>query len=112
MNLLIIKFLIMAFSIYIVGKVTRLFYVADFLTALLAAVLLAAVNAVVRPILIFLTLPITILTLGIFLIFINGFCLLLVSKFIPKFKVDGCFVGGIAAILISLVNMLLEILTI
>lgn len=108
MENLLLKFLILALSIYIVGKVTRLFYVADFFTAFLAAIFLAIINTIIRPILIILTLPFTILTFGIFLIFINGFSLLLVSSLIPKFKVDGCFVGGIAAMLISLVNMLLE----
>lgn len=108
MNRLIIEFLIMAFSIYIVGKVTRLFEIADFFTALLTVLVLAAVNAVVRPILVFLTLPISILTLGLFLFLINGFCLILASKFIPKIKVEGCFSATVASILISIINMLLE----
>ncbi|HPR17816.1 MAG TPA: phage holin family protein [Candidatus Cloacimonadota bacterium] len=109
MNTVIIRFLILAFSIYLVGKLTNLFHIDNFATAILAAILLAAVNAIVRPVMIFLTLPITFLTLGIFLLFINGFCLLLVSKLVPQFQVKGCFTAALASILISIVNMLLEI---
>jgi len=110
MTTIIIKFLILAFSIYVVGKTTRLFQVDDFFTALIAALILALVNAVIRPILIFLTIIPTILTLGLFLFIINGFCLIIVSKLVPKFKVEGCFTSAIAAILISVVNMILEYL--
>ena len=112
MNLIIIKFLILAFSIYLVGKATRLFYVEDFFTALFAAVILALVNTIVRPVLIFLTIIPTILTLGLFLFLINGFCLLIVSKLVPKFKVQGCFTAALASILISIVKMLLEVVII
>ncbi len=110
MNYLIIRFLILAFAIYLVSKASRLFYVADFFTALIAAVLLAVVNIVVRPVLIVLTLPFTLITLGIFIFFINGFCLMLVSKLIPKFEIEGCFSATAAALLISIVTMLLELL--
>ena len=108
MEALLIKFLLLAVSIFIVGKVTRLFQVKDFLTAFLAALLLALVNAVVRSILIILTFPLTLLTLGIFLLFINGFSLIIVSKLIPRFQIKGCFTSTVAAILISLVNVILE----
>lgn len=98
----------MAFSIYLVGKLTKLFFVEDFFTALVAALILALVNAVVRPVLVFLTIIPTILTLGLFLFLINGFCLIIVSKIVPKFKVEGCFTAAIASILISIVNLILE----
>ncbi len=108
MNEFIIRILILAFSIYLVGKATRLYHVEDLFTAILTALLLAIVNAVVRPILIFLTLPITILTFGLFLLLINGFSLLIVSKFVPNFKIEGCLNSAFAAFLISIVNILLE----
>ncbi|MDO9578871.1 MAG: phage holin family protein [Candidatus Cloacimonadales bacterium] len=73
MNTVIIKFLIMAFSIYLVGKFTKLYYVEDFFTALAAALILALVNAVVRPILIFLTIIPTILTLDYFCFWLMDF---------------------------------------
>jgi putative membrane protein len=98
----------MAFSIYLVGKVTKLYYVGDLFTALIAALILALVNAVLRPILVFFSIIPTILTLGLFLFLVNGLCLIIASKLVPKFKVEGCFTAAIASILISIVNMILE----
>ncbi len=103
-----IRILILAFSIYLVGKITRLFIVEDFLTAIITAILLAIVNTFVRPVLIILTLPITILTLGLFLLIINGISLLIVSSLVPKFKIKGCLNAAVAALLISIVNIILE----
>lgn len=108
MNDFAIRLIILAASIYLVGKLTRLFHVKDFLTAIIAALLLALVNLVVRPVLIILTIPLTILTFGLFLFFINGFMLLLVSKLVPTFKVYGCFTAALSAFLISLVNLFLH----
>lgn len=81
--------------------------VSGFLSALTAAFLLALVNAVLRPILVFLTLPLTLLTLGLFLLVINGLMLWLVSALVPGFSVNG-FWGALAgAFLISLVSWIL-----
>ncbi|MFC1887247.1 phage holin family protein [Candidatus Cloacimonadota bacterium] len=108
MNEFVIRIILLAVSIYLVGKLTKLFIVEDFQTAIISALLLAVVNALVRPIIIFLTLPITILTLGLFLLFINGLSLLIVSKLVPKFNINGCATAAVAAILISITNMILE----
>jgi len=108
MELLLLKIIILAASIYLVGKLTKLFLIDDFITALISAVLLALVNALVKPLLIILTLPITIVTLGIFLLFVNGICLQIVSALLPRFRTTGCLTSAIAALLISLVNVLLE----
>jgi putative membrane protein len=70
--------------------------------AVVAAFLLALVNAVVRPVFVILTLPLTILTLGLFLLVINGLLLWIVAGLVPGFRVNG-FLGAVAgAILISL----------
>ncbi|KQC09287.1 MAG: hypothetical protein APR54_03760 [Candidatus Cloacimonas sp. SDB] len=110
MNDFIIKILILAVSIYLVGKITRLFVVTDFVTAIISALLLALVNMIIRPVLVLLTLPITIITLGLFLFIINGFSLMIVASLVPKFKVKGCLSAAAAAFLISLTNLLLETL--
>lgn len=104
----IIKVLILALSIFIVGRLVGIFKIKDFSAAFVAAFILALVNIIIKPIMIILTLPITILTLGIFLIFINGFMLIIVSKIVPEFKISGCFTAAIASILISLVSSLIE----
>ncbi len=103
-----LKILAVALAIHVVGRVTKLYKVEDFLTSIVSALLLAVVNVVIRPILIFLTFPITILTLELFLLFINGFMLMIVSALIPKFKIEGCFTAAIASIFISLFTLLFD----
>jgi len=103
----ILQFLILSFSIYAVGRLTKLFTIDDFFIAIIAAFVLALVNVTIKPVLEFISFPITFITFGLFTFFVNGFCLLIVSKLVPKFKLQGCFTSAIAALLISLVNSLL-----
>lgn len=104
----VLKILAIALAIHVVGRVTRLYKVEDFFTSIISALFLAIINVVIRPILIFLTFPITILTLGFFLLFINGFMLLIVSELVPKFKIKGCFTAAIASIFISLFTLFFD----
>ena len=77
------------------------------LAALAAAFVLGVVNAVVRPVFILLTLPLTILTLGLFLVAVNGLLLWLVGAIVPGFHVNG-FLGAVAgSVLISVVSWIL-----
>ena len=76
--------------------------------ALVAAFLLGIVNAVLRPILIFFTLPITVLTFGLFLLVINGLMLLLVSSIVSGFHVNGFWGAVFGSILISFVSWILS----
>ncbi|GAA0360826.1 phage holin family protein [Bacillus horti] len=76
--------------------------------ALLAAVILSIVNGIVRPILIFLTLPITVITLGLFLLVINAITLLITASFIDGFVIDGFGTAFIAGIIISILNTLIQ----
>ncbi len=76
--------------------------------ALVAAFILGIVNVVIRPILIFLTLPITILTLGLFLLVINGLMLWLVSAIVKGFQVNGFWGAVFGSILISIVSWVLS----
>jgi len=71
-----------------------------------AALLLGLVNAVVRPILIFLTLPLTLITLGLFLLVINALMLMLVSALVKGFKVNGFWTAFWAAIFIAIVSFI------
>lgn len=77
------------------------------MSALAAAFVLGLVNAVVRPVFILLTLPVTIVTLGLFLLVVNGLMLWGVSAVVPGFHVNG-FLGAVAgSILISVVSWIL-----
>jgi putative membrane protein len=73
-----------------------------------AALLLGVINAVVRPILIILTLPITLLTLGLFLLVINGLMIELVSWFLRDFIVTGFWPAFFAAIVVSLTSWVMS----
>jgi putative membrane protein len=86
----------------------RVIWVEGVWAALVAAFLLGIVNAVLRPILIFFTLPITVLTFGLFLLVINGLMLLLVSSIVRGFHVNGFWGAVLGSILISLVSWVLS----
>jgi putative membrane protein len=73
-------------------------------TLVLAALLLGVVNAILRPILFILTLPLTIVTLGLFLLVLNAAMIVLVSMFLKGFVVDGLFAGIGAAIVTGVVS--------
>ena len=79
-----------------------------FMAALVAAFVLGIVNAVLRPVLVFLTLPITLLTLGIFLLVINGLMLWIASSLVPGFKVNGFLGAVLGSVLISVVSWVLS----
>jgi putative membrane protein len=72
--------------------------------ALLAGLVLALVNAVVRPILKLITLPLTLLTLGLFLFVLNAFCLWLTSAVVPGFDIHGFRAAFLGALLITVVS--------
>ena len=97
-----------AIAILLIGYLLPQVVSADgVMAALAAAFVLGLVNAVVRPLFILLTLPLTVLTLGIFLLVINGLLLLLVSAIVPGFHVNG-FLGAVAgSILVSVVSWVL-----
>jgi len=73
-------------------------------TILAAALLLGFVNAVLRPVLIFLTLPITVVTFGLFLLAINAGMLLLVARLLQNFTVDGFWNALLGSLIVSLVS--------
>jgi putative membrane protein len=75
--------------------------------ALLAGLVLGLVNALVRPVLVVLTLPLTVVTLGLFLLVLNGICLALTAWLVPGFDLAGLVPAVLGACVISLVSWLL-----
>jgi putative membrane protein len=75
--------------------------------ALLAAIVLGLVNAVIKPLLVILTLPINILTLGLFTFIINGILILIASGIVPGFKVNGLLTAIVFSIILTIVNIIL-----
>jgi putative membrane protein len=91
---------------YLMPSVT----ISSFGAALLAAAVLGLVNAIVRPILVLLTLPVTVLTLGLFIFVINGLLFWMVASFLEGFEVAGFWSGVLGAIVFSLISWLLSAL--
>lgn len=102
MNRIVISWVANALAILTVAWGLGVVSVDSVRDAFLAGALLSLVNAIVRPILVVLTLPFTIVTLGLFYFVITGFCLWLTARFIPGFAVHGVFMTIVASILISL----------
>lgn len=79
-------------------------HVASFGTALVAALVLGLVNTLIRPVLVLLTLPATLLTLGLFIFVINGLLFWFVGSFVRGFAVDGFWTAVFGAIVYSIVS--------
>jgi putative membrane protein len=107
---LILVWLINAVALIAVAYLLPGITVASFITALVAALVLGLVNAIIRPILVLLTLPATLLTLGLFIFVINGLLFWFVGSFIDGFVVAGFWWGVIGAIAYSLLSWALSAL--
>jgi len=106
--ILLLKWFVLTASILLVSYLLDGIHVDHFLTAVFAAAVLGILNSIVRPILILLTLPINLLTFGIFTFIINAALLMLVSVIIPGFDIDGFWTAVLGSILISVINALLS----
>ena len=95
-----------ALLLMLVASVVDGIKVSGGLSALLAALVLGLVNALVKPLVVLLTLPVTILTLGLFLFVINALMLMLTSALVPGFKVRGFTAALIGGLLLSILNLL------
>jgi putative membrane protein len=105
----IIRLIINVVAILIISYLfPKMIWVDGFFAALVAAFLLGIVNTIIRPILVLLTLPLTLLTLGLFLLIINGLMLWLVSALVSGFHVSGFWGAVFGSILISIVSWLLS----
>lgn len=84
-------------------------HVADFFTGIVIAALIALLNITIKPILIILTIPITIVTLGLFLLVINALLILIAAAIVPGFSVDGFWWALLFGLILALVNSLLGV---
>lgn len=102
----LIDWFISAVVIFVLAYVLPGVWVDGYLAALGAAILIGLVNATVKPLLIILTLPITILTLGLFLLVINALVIQLAAWLVPGFDVDGFWWALLFGVILSVVNLL------
>jgi len=103
---IIVKFLLSGLAVLLTAYLLPGVHVEHYGYALLVAVLLSVANVIVKPILVVLTIPITILTLGLFLLVINAAIILLVDYFIPGFNVDGFWWALAFSLILSIFNSL------
>jgi putative membrane protein len=106
MTRLLVHLLVSALMLWLVGQIVHGIHIADFGYALLAALVLGVVNFLIRPILIIVTLPITIVTLGLFLFVINALMLMLTGAIVPGFRVDSFGAALIGGLLLALFNLI------
>ena len=105
---ILFEWLISALAILVSAYILPGVHVASFTTALVAAVVLGIINAVLKPILVLLTLPITLITLGLFTLVIDALLILLASALVPGFRVDGFWWAIIFSLVLSAVNFFLH----
>ncbi|HAM55744.1 MAG TPA: hypothetical protein DCQ64_10185 [Candidatus Rokubacteria bacterium] len=104
----LVRVLVNGLAIYLIAQVVPGIAVSGVLTALGAGLVLGLINAIVRPILVVLTLPATLLTLGLFLFVLNAFCLWLTSQLVRGFEIQGAWAALFGALLISAVSFVLN----
>ncbi len=108
MTRMLIHWVITAFAVWITSRLVPGFYVEGAASALIAAIVIGFVNATLGLFLKVITLPLTILTLGIFWLIINAVMLRLASAFVPGFHIRSFAAAFWGAIVLSIVNMLLK----
>lgn len=107
----LIKILLNAIAVLIAATIIPGVHVTSFLIALAVAVVLGALNVFVRPLLIFLTLPVTIITFGLFVFVINALLVLLAAYIIPGFAVDGFWWAVLFSLVVSVFSSFFQMLT-
>jgi putative membrane protein len=103
----ILKILLTAIAVLVIEYILPGVTVDTYVTAIWVAVILGLLYAILKPILVVLTLPVTILTLGLFLFVINALIVLLADKLIDGFEVSGFWAALLFSILLSIVQSIL-----
>lgn len=105
---LLLRWLISAGALFLLPQLFASIQVKDFYIALIVAIILGLLNTVVRPVLILLTLPVTLLTLGLFIFVINALLFWFVSSFVAGFHVDGFWPAMWGSIVYSLITFIVN----
>jgi putative membrane protein len=108
---LIIRFLLSGLAVMLTAYLLPGVRVTDYWAALIVAVLISIANVIVKPILILFTIPITVLTLGLFLLVINALMILLVDYFVVDFYVEGFWWALAFSLIMSVFNSFFSDLT-
>ncbi len=104
---LIIRLLLTAVAVIVLAEILPGVHVVGFTGAVIVAVVLAVLDAFLKPILTFLTFPVTIITLGLFLLVINALIIMLADSLLDSFKVDGFWTALLFSVLLSILQSIL-----
>lgn len=104
---ILVTLIVQTLSVFVAAYLIPGVVVSSFLTAFVVAVVLGVLNALLKPVLIILTLPLTILTFGLFALFINVVIILLAGAIVPGFEINGFWSAVIFGLLMALINMLI-----
>ncbi len=110
MNFLI-RLVVSALAVIVTSMILPGVHIDNAFTAIVVAAVLAFLNAIVKPVLVILTIPITVVTLGIFLLVINALMIMLAAKIVDGFRVDGFWIALLFSLLLSLINAVFESFT-
>ncbi|MEX0662176.1 MAG: phage holin family protein [Balneolaceae bacterium] len=99
--------LINSLVIFFVAQILRGVEIKSYFTAIGVAILLGLINMIIKPVIVFLTLPVTILTLGLFILVINAWILMIIDKFVDGLSIKSFWWAVIYGILISILNGIL-----
>ncbi|OGK16165.1 hypothetical protein A2690_01865 [Candidatus Roizmanbacteria bacterium RIFCSPHIGHO2_01_FULL_39_12b] len=105
---LIISLVLNALAVYASSWIIPGVHLNDLYTALIVAVVLGLINTFIKPVLVLLTLPITLLTLGLFSLVINALMILLVDRLVLGFAVDGFLAALIFSLVLSIISTILN----
>lgn len=104
----IARWIVSALALYIVARILPGIHLTDFGSALVAVIIIALVNTLIKPVLFLLTLPVTILTFGLFSLVLNALMLMLAGAITPGFKIDGFLTALVGSILLSIITTILH----
>lgn len=107
MDNFVFKLIINALAVFITAYLLKGVSVKNFFTAIITALLIGLVNAFIKPVFIFLTIPVTILTLGLFLLFVDAFMIMVIDKMYSGFKVKNFGWAFIFSIVLAIINSLI-----
>lgn len=105
---LIIRLIINTIAVFAAANLLPGVHVKNFTTSVIVAIVLAVLNLIIKPILVILTIPITILTLGLFLLVINALIVLLCAELVEGFQVDGILYALLFSLVVSLISGLMS----
>lgn len=103
----LLRLVVNAAALWVAAQLVPGIVVTGLTPLLLAALVLGLINAIVRPVLLILTLPLTLLTLGLFIFVLNAFCLWLTSRIVPGFEVQTFGAALLGALVVSIVSWVL-----